>query len=194
MRAFLDPRAGSFVAAVVVTATIGMAAPSDARASGYYAGIGLGGGVAVANDAATRWDGADTSGQLMLGRRFGPWSIEGQYRGAELHDAALTPYSASALGLGAKVHIPFFFGLEAYLKGNLGYGRISDDVGADDRWSGRGYGYGVGLLWAFRLLPVAQLGVWVDLDKQVTRYRKDGVSLDSEMRFLTVGLSIGSEL
>lgn len=185
MRAVLGLLVGSLVLA---------AAPSGARAAGYYAGVGVGGGVAVANDAATHWDGSDSSGQLLLGHRFGPFSVEGQFRGAELRDAAFTPYTASALGLGAKLHVPLLFGFEGYLKGNLGYGRISNDMLTEDRWSGRGYGYGIGLLWALRVLPVVDVGLWLDLDKQVTRYRQDGESLDSEMRFLTVGLSIGTEL
>lgn len=182
-------RSTTFAALLVLGAT------TAAHADGVYGGIGLGGSVGVDGQAAQRYEGADTSGLLMVGSRLSDFfSLELQLREAELEDASLMRSSASSIGAGGKVHLPFLLGFELYVKGNVSYGKItSDDTSASD-WRGRGYGYGVGLMWALRVLPLVDVGVFVDLDKQIHTYHRDGADLDSEMRYLTLGVAAGTTL
>jgi hypothetical protein len=178
-----------------VALAVALALPSLARAEGYYLGLGTGGGPAIEGSLASRYDGADGSGRLMLGRRWSnDFALEAAYFGSDLvgvGDGAA--YASSALGLDLKYHLPLIFGFELYVKGGVHLDRINRIHGSDDDVAtGRGYGYGVGLLWALRALKVVEAGVWLDLAKQVTTYDFADGSADAETRVLMVGFSIGT--
>jgi hypothetical protein len=167
--------------------------PPLARADGFYLGLGAGNGAAIQGSFAERYDAEDlSSGRLLVGRRWDNFALEGGYFGTDLV-AVDGSYSASALGLDLKYHVPLFFGLELYVKGGLHLARVEPSGwGNDDVARGRGYGYGVGLLWALRALQVVEAGVWLDLSKEITHYRFDDGSADAEMRFIMIGFSIGT--
>src|SRR5687768_10158156 len=136
-----------------------LAAPTIAHAEGYYLGLGTGTAPAIEGTMGQQFDGADGSGRFMLGRRWSnDLALEAAYQGYGLVAATGEPYDGSSLGLDLKYHLPLIFGFELYVKGGVHLDQIVHATG--DSVDGRGYGYGVGLLWALRALQVVEAGVW----------------------------------
>lgn len=184
-------------------ATLALAA-QPARATGYYFGVGMGDGAELQDDLALAFDTRDQiSGRVVLGRRVGPWALEGSFFGTDMegtYDGV--PYSTLSLGIGVKYYLPLTGRLELYVRGGLNQTTVAAGPGYEyagataDGLNGRGYDYGTGLQYAWRPLPRIQMSVWVDLNRQVLRLNREagGDSLDGRMEMVTFGFSFGTEL
>ena len=171
--------------------------PAAAHAGGFYGGFGIGGDARLGKDLADRYDSADqTAGRLMLGRRSGPWAIEGVFFGTDLIDTADgQEVSSQSLGADLKYYLPLTSGLELYVRGGLHLARI-EGIGQETVASGRGFDYGTGLQYAFRMFPALQAAVWIDLTKQAVTLGNDrfGGDMEGEIKMITLGVSIGTGL
>ena len=177
------------VATTCFAAVLG--AGSTANAGGYI-GLGFGSDADLGGDLADRFttEGA-SGGRFSLGQRTGPIAIEASIFGTDMTDTAGASFSTVALG----VDLKYFFGLVGPIEG---YGRIglnktwltAESEGAAEL-SGRGYDFGAGLQYSFRLLPLAEAALWLDFTHQTMDLYGDSSRLTGSAEMLTLGVSIG---
>ena len=201
-----------------VSALVVMGITTAARADGYFFNEGLGPGAKVSSELASQVSGSGISLRVGLGRRLGPWAVEGVLFGSNLQasEAQASPaaslpakYTALSYGVDFRYFVPLSDSLDAYLRGGLHGTSLTNGQGTADPthfadYGGRGYDYGAGLqyVWRpFRVLPAfnpirsLEFALWADLTEQVIRLNKDNApSLDGDLRMWTFGFSMGTNL
>ena len=172
---------------------LGIAA--TAHAGGYVAlGVGSDASLDGAVGDAYTADGSDNA-RLSFGQRTGPIAIEASLFGTGLQDAAGTDHSTLALGVDLKYFIRLTGPIEGYGRIGLNKTWLRDSAGDQPSLSGRGYDFGGGLQYSFRLLPLGDAAIWVDFTHQTMSLYGDATSaqtaLTGSAEMLTLGVSVG---
>ena len=183
------------VALLLVSPTLALAD------DGFYVGIGGGSNAKVSDGLGDAYSSKNHKAhRFVLGRRMGPWAIEANVVGTDLTDlnrpVGNDKFGTASLGAALKYYLPITSSLELYVRGGLNETWLGErvSVGADHAFQGRGYDYGTGVQYAFRL-GQAQAALWLDLNSQAFRLHKDGQdSIDGKVQMLTLGVSIGTGL
>lgn len=184
-----------------VTAAVMMAAlGGTAAADGTYYGTGFGGGARLDGQIADRYDSRDhVAGRIVIGRRIGSLALEGAFFGTDLTSRATGGgLSTLSLGVDLKYYAPITSNLELYIKGGVDETWLATTSDAGTDYSGRGYSYGAGAQYAWRPLPILQMAVWIDLNRQIVDLASESAAkndrFDGRLDMVTVGFSIGTEL
>ncbi len=204
-----------FMMALVVGAAV--LAPAVARADGYFFNEGLGPGASVKGEMGRAFDGDGIALRVSLGRRVGPWAVEGVLFGTNLApqgeqgDSVTPPFTQLSYGVDFRYYLPLSPHLEAYGKAGLHatsiiLAQLSEDEAGLSDYGGRGYDVGAGIQWfirpfessaVFRNNPFARMkiGLFADYTNQTVRLNKKGSpTLDGELGMWTFGFGIGSDL
>lgn len=183
------------------------AAPS-AHAQGFYLGLGVGGPADINDELGDYFDKADDesggSGRIVLGKKLGPWAIEGVFFGTDMVGRTDGGnYSALALGIDARYNLAITSGWDVYVRAGLNKTWLTpeEDAYCDDcGWSGEGYqgrgiDYGTGIQYTLRTMRLINVSFWLDFNRQVVRLRQEGSpTLDGKLSMVTLGLSVGTGL
>lgn len=161
-------------------------ASAVAHADTTYYGMGMGGGATLEGDLAAGYDASGhAAGRFVLGRRSGPWALEGSFFGTDLTERGSGEMlSTLSLGVDLKYHLALTEKLELYVKGGL-------NTNSMEGYEGRGYAYGTGLQYNVHLLGNWSAALWLDLNRQVVRMHGDegAQSLDGGLEMVTFGFS-----
>jgi hypothetical protein len=176
----------------LITLAVAVLIPSTASA-GTYLGLGIGSAPEV-NEEADRLESAGRSGKVLLGMRWGNFSVEGavgRFDMARRNDRGLMlpfgdTYQASLAG---KLSLPLGNNFEAF--GRAGLHKSWIDAETDDLdVSGDGYLIGAGI--EYRLnLAIGQGSIFVDYQYNDTKLEGDRFMFDGSSRMFTVGLTVG---
>lgn len=194
----------AFLGILVFTA-IAAATPGVARGDGYFLGVGVGGDARLGAELAEQFTAeGEASGRIVLGKRMGPWAVEGAFFGTDVRSRySDVPYSTLSLGLDLRYFLPLTSRLELYVRAGLNktwlktwLAAAPDSSGraSDAGYEGRGLDYGTGLQYAWRPGKL-QFSIWLDFNKQFVRLHDAGrPSLDGELEMVTFGVSFGTAL
>lgn len=182
---------------VVATALALLAVPAAAQADGYI-GAGVGANSSTGGALGAHFEAGEDAdaGRLLLGQRFGIIAIEASMFGTDLRGASDMAgpydYSTLSLGVGLKLNLPLFLGLEGYGKAGLNKTWLrTPDARENWDYDGRGHELGGGLQLNLPL-PAVDLGIWLDYSHQETELRDDDRRpLDGDIDMLTLGASLG---
>lgn len=176
-------RAALAVAFVAVT--------SSAASAGTYVGLGI--GTNAISDDQDRLVEDGRSGRLLLGMRFGQFSIEGMFSGygvALADQSGNDPMDAYQFSIAGKFNLPLGSGFEAYGRAGLQHTRMSG--GAVEDYDVDGNGFLVGAGFEYRLnLGIGSGSIWVDYQINKAELEGDRFMFDATSRAWTLGLSIG---
>lgn len=201
---------------MAVVLAVVLAVPAAARADGYFFNEGLGPGAKVRGEMGERFDGDGLSLRVSLGRRVGPWAVEGVLFGTNLAeqgragDFTQPQFTALSYGVDFRYYFPITEHLDLYAKAGLHGTSVilaataTDPQGLSD-YDGRGYDFGGGVSWyirpfrqsSYHFNPFARMkiGLFADLTMQTVRLHKDNApSLDGDVHMWTFGFGIGSDL
>lgn len=174
-----------------VLAVVFVAATSSAASAGAYVGLGIGtNAISEENDRLTE-DGR--SGRLILGTRFGQFSIEGMLSGygvALVDQSGNDSMDAYQLSAAGKFNLPLGSGFEAF--GKLGIQHTWIGGGSRDDYDVSGRGFLVGAGFEYRLnFGLGSGSILVDYTINKAELDGDRFNFDATERAWTLGLSIG---
>jgi hypothetical protein len=206
--------------ALVAIACSGVVGSGAARADGWYYREGMGTADLEGEVTQTFGEGEiPIALRIAIGRRVGPWSVEGFFAFTELAArAGGGSYAAFSYGVDARYHVAVVDHVELYLRG--GVGRIDLGGGATDPasppgvvedlsgYGGRGLQYGAGVqvggevralgflffpLFFTDIGPKIHAAGWFDTGAQVFRMHDPGrPSLDGKLSAWALGLTLGT--
>ena len=167
-----------------------LAASTTAASAGIYAGIGIGTGADVNHDQGVNTlQGDNRSGRLMLGYRFGRFSIEaaGSHYGLVLDGS---PYGANQAALVGKVSFPIGYSFELFGRAGVQHTWLSTDVMGGNA-EGTGVLVGAGVEYRLHLTFVGGASVFVDYERTQTPFKNDaGAPWNSGAGMFTAGLTV----
>src|SRR5688572_30013321 len=170
-----------------VLALVLVAASASAATAGGFVGLGVGTGAASSGDYSI--DEHGRSGRLMLGYRFGRFSIEGLGTRYGMITPDAHQWDGTTLGLAGRYNLPLGDKFEAF--GRLGLQRTSfSDKNYDTELAGSGFLVGAGF--EYRIpLPTMGIGIFVDYTIQRSSISGPGAdSLPVTSRLWTLGATL----
>ncbi len=174
----------------VCLAAVLLAASTSVASAGIYAGLGIGTGADVNHDSGVNtMTGNGRSGRLVLGYRFGRFSIEaaGSHYGLLLDSASYDDYQAALL---AKYSFPIGYGFELFGRGGVQHTWLSTSVTPHPSVDGTGVVLGAGVEYRLHLTFVAGASVFVDYERTQTSFSPNMGGFNSGAGVFTLGATI----
>jgi hypothetical protein len=177
------------LAAVALVAASATAASAEA-----YLGLGIGTTASVGGDMTSFQGDGSRSGRLILGSRFGRFSVEGNGTRFGLIGNSVA-YQADQLAAALKYSFPLGNNFEVFGRGGLERTWLSTDAMTRQNFAGNGYLLGAGF--EYRLdLAVAAGSIFVDYTRTATGFSGDSAdasrmpTLDGTASMWTLGLTL----
>ncbi len=186
------------VLAITVTGLIFILGAAQSANAGGYVALGMGSEAELTGDFANNFntDGA-SNGRFAIGQRTGPIAVEASIFGTDLYGPAGASHSTLAVGVDLKYFVSLSGPIEGYGRAGLNKTWLADDEETTmPSMSGRGYNFGAGLQYSFRLLPLGEVAVWLDYTHQTMNLFEESQStsrstLEGAANLMTVGVSVG---
>ena len=183
---------------IAITGFVFVLGAAQSAAAGGYVALGIGSEAELTGDFANDFntDGA-SNGRFAIGQRTGPIAVEASIFGTDLYGPSGVQRSTVAVGVDLKYFVSLSGPIEGYGRAGLNKTWLADaEETTMPSMSGRGYNFGAGLQYSFRLLPLGEVAVWLDYTHQTMNLFEESEStsrsaMEGAANLMTVGVSVG---
>jgi hypothetical protein len=157
---------------------LALAASSSAASAGTYLGLGVGTAADMVGDSGKGvvMKGNDRSGRLILGYRFGRFSLEATGTRYGMYQNAL-PFDSTMAALALKFSLPLAQGFEVFGRGGVEHTWLTTNAQGGFNEDGNGWLIGAGVEYRFHLSFVAGGSIFVDYERAQTTFTNSMYSL-----------------
>ena len=166
-----------------------LAVTASGASAGTYLGLGVGTSADVGLQSSAMTGDSDHSGRLIIGSRFGRWSIEGD--GTRFGAVSgIGKWDGTQLAAALKLDVPLAEHLFVFAKGGLERTWLSSNT-TQRELSGNGWLLGAGLEYRLDLL-VTGASVFFDYNRSSTTFQVNDTmqKLDGTASMWTLGLTL----
>jgi hypothetical protein len=173
-----------------VLTTLLVVATGSAVSAGPYLGVGIGTNANLGGDRSQFTDDGGRSGRLMVGQKFGRFSIEGLGTRYGLLNQG-EGYDGTSLGVAGKLNFPLGNNFEVFGRAGLQRTWLSPNRGQLASFDGNGYLVGGGFEYHLDLSMIGGGAIFVDYTRNSSGLTSDaGRQLNSTASMWTLGITL----